>query len=417
VNVGWRRFVLGLLAAAMPLLVPSLAQAALTSQTFSAPGQHVFVVPPAVGSLIVLAVGGNGGAGSDGVVGGAGGTITATLTVHPGEKLYAEVGGNGFPAVNTALGGLGGYNGGGAGGSEVILFAGVPSGGGGGGASDIRTIPTCPAAQPGCGSLASRLVVAAGGGGGGGTSAFEFGGIGAPSDADGFAGHEDSLGDPAGTGGLRGTLSAGGKAGGPAEAAPGTPGVSTPGVLGQGGQGALGAGGAGGGGGGGIYGGGGGGSGEGQIAGQNVVSSGGGGGGGGSSSQPPGPKGVFNLTLRPTATGAQPLVKLFWKLPKPTVHTLKPAAVKTTTATLRGTLNPNAAPVASCRFTISPTTPVGARIPCSQQVHVGVLPTAVSARIAGLTPGTRYRVRLVAVNAQGVARATAITFRTRRRQH
>jgi hypothetical protein len=36
--------------------------------------------------------------------------------------------------------------------------------------------------------------------------------------------------------------------------------------------------------------------------------------------------------------------------------------------------------------------------------------------VAGLKRGTKYTVRLVGVNAQGIARAAPITFRTRRRR-
>jgi hypothetical protein len=414
------RLTLAGLGAALAWLAPSPAQAALKNQTFSTPGQHVFVVPPAVHSLLVAVVGGNGGAGSSVIAGGAGATVTAALAVHPGQKLFAEVGGNGQPGVNTITGGLGGYNGGGAGGSQVVLFAGAPSGGGGGGASDIRTIPNCPAGNLNCGSLGSRLVVAGGGGGGGGSSADASGGIGGASDADGFAGNMDNHGDAPGTGGLRGTLSGGGAAGTPPQGPPGNPGNPLPGVLGRGGEGSLGSGGAGGGGGGGIYGGGGGGAGAAQLLGsppnETFVSAGGGGGAGGASSQPPGPPGVTDLSLRPTASGAQPTVKFFWKLPRPTVLTLPPTARTATSATLRGKLNPNAALVTNCQFTISPATPLGSTIPCAQQLHVGILPVPVSARVAGLKRGTKYTVRLVGVNAQGIARAAPITFRTRRRR-
>ena len=412
-RVGQTRFFLVALGAVLPLLAPSAATAALTSQTFSVPGQHVFAVPPAVQTLTVSLVGGNGGPGADGILGGAGATVTATLAVHPGEKLYAQVGGNGQPAVNTVTGGFGGFNGGGNGGSEVVLFGGKPSGGGGGGASDIRTVPDCPAGNPGCGSVASRLVVAAGGGGGGGSSSNEVGGIGGASDTGGFAGAQDALGDAPGTGGLRGTLLGGGAAGGPPSQPPDG---ATPGALAQGGAGATGLGGAGGGGGGGIFGGGGGGAGLGQLVGGVAETAGGAGGGGGSSSQPPGPKGVTNISLRPTASGAQPAIKFFWKLPRPTVMTLTPTNLSATSATLHGSLNPNAADLAGCHFLISPATLVGSTIPCAQQIQAGVAPVPVSARVAGLKPATTYTVRLVALNAQGVARAQPVTFRTKRRR-
>jgi hypothetical protein len=125
---------------------------------------------------------------------------------------------------------------------------------------------------------------------------------------------------------------------------------------------------------------------------------------------------VTNITLRPTASGAQPRVTFAWKLPRPTVRTLAVAALTATSATLRGTLNPNAAPVTTCHFTISPASLVGSVLPCAQQVHVGVLPIPVSARVAGLKPRTKYTVRLVGSNAQGTTKGNPITFTTPRRR-
>ncbi len=76
----------------MGLCVPAAARATTASQAFTTPGEHVFVVPPAVTSVNVTLVGGNGGAGANGTIGGAGATEVATLAVRPGERLYAEVG-------------------------------------------------------------------------------------------------------------------------------------------------------------------------------------------------------------------------------------------------------------------------------------------------------------------------------------
>ena len=96
--------------------------------TFTSPGgSQPFIVPPGVTTLTVTAQGAQGGTG--GSPGGLGGSVTATLTVVPGETLNVRVGGQGGAG---AAGAAGGFNGGGAGGTGSF-------GGGGGGASDIRS--------------------------------------------------------------------------------------------------------------------------------------------------------------------------------------------------------------------------------------------------------------------------------------
>ncbi len=117
--------------------------------------EQTFAVPAGVTSLHVVAVGGKGGAGYDGVTeDGQGARVSADITVVGGSALYVEVGGNGGDGA-YASGGDGGYNGGGSNGGTFRS-------GGGGGASDVRSIA---AAQSG--SLAARLVVAGGAGGSG----------------------------------------------------------------------------------------------------------------------------------------------------------------------------------------------------------------------------------------------------------
>jgi len=72
------------LCVAMGLFVPSAAQAATASQSFTTAGEHVLLVPPAVTSVSLMLVGGNGGAGAHGTIGGAGATEVATLGFTPG---------------------------------------------------------------------------------------------------------------------------------------------------------------------------------------------------------------------------------------------------------------------------------------------------------------------------------------------
>ena len=73
-------------------------------------GAQAFTVPPGVTTLTVTAQGAQGA----GPNGGLGGSVTATLTVLPGDILDVFIGGQG---VLGPLGGSGGFNGGGAGGA------------------------------------------------------------------------------------------------------------------------------------------------------------------------------------------------------------------------------------------------------------------------------------------------------------
>ncbi len=206
-------------------------------------GVQTFTVPPGVATLTVTAQGAQGGTGAS--PGGLGGSVTATLTVVPGEMLEVRVGGQG------GTGGVAGFNGGGAGGAGVFR-------GGGGGASDIRR---------GGNALSNRVVVAGAGGGG----AFGPGGGGAGGGTTGGAG-TDSNPPNVVKGGGGGTQLAG-RSGG--DNPVGTANDGQPGVSGTGGAGGpSGSGGAAGGGGGGGYFGGGGGAG-----GINNLGSGAGGGG------------------------------------------------------------------------------------------------------------------------------------------
>ncbi len=118
------------------------------------------VVPANICDVTVTADGGPGG--SDGAVsGGAGASVTASLTVTPGQVLDVEVGGAGgtFSGGPGGVGGAGGGGGGnsaaGGGGASVVSSGGTPlvvAGGGGGAAAYVST------------------------GGGGGTSASSYGG-------------------------------------------------------------------------------------------------------------------------------------------------------------------------------------------------------------------------------------------------
>lgn len=251
------------------------------SQTFSYTGaQQTFTVPAGVTSVTIQAAGAQGGTGSGGpTASGNGGSVTATISVTPGESLAVFVGGQGG-AGGAPSGGTAGFNGGAAGGAA----AGTGQGGGaGGGASDVRQ---------GGSALANRVVVAGGGGGGGGSTG--GGGAGGAGGSGTGASGAAATGATPGGGGGGGTQSAGGSAG----SAGALPSGGTSGSVGT--SGAGGAGGSdsnngetgGGGGGGGYYGGGGGGSGGNS-----------GGGGGGSSFTEAGATSVTNTQGNQTGNG------------------------------------------------------------------------------------------------------------------
>ncbi|HTZ86309.1 MAG TPA: hypothetical protein VMB05_06550, partial [Solirubrobacteraceae bacterium] len=199
--------------------------------------EQSFVVPAGVTHIKVQAIGEKGQVSCFlGCVTGFSEKVTATLSVTPGEKLYANFMGAGPGSGNASRGGN---------------------------AADLRTIPSSEG-----GSLGSRLIVAGGGGGEGEEEEGNFGGLGGSAgSAEGQTGNSGSPGGGGGGGG--GTQKNGGSGGG---AAGGTAGEA--GQLGKGGKGGTGSpSGSAGGGGGGYFGGGGGGGGN---------FSGGGGGGGSS---------------------------------------------------------------------------------------------------------------------------------------
>lgn len=253
-------------------------------------GEQCFTVPAGVRQIEAGLVAGFGGTGYNpdaaSPLGGNGATVVANVTVTPGQILYVEVGGAGYPggspdAVISA--GSGGGNGGGNGGTSQ-LAAGQPRAAGGGGATDLRAAPyvACGTGAAAVASLTSRILVAGGGGGGGETNNNSDG------DGGGRGGQANVIPQPGGDGtsetsldgrgGQVATATAGG-AGGTAGSVGGTAGAA--GTLGCGGAGGAGTGG--GGGGGGYFGGGGGGGG---AEGSGGSGAGGGGAGGTSYANP-----------------------------------------------------------------------------------------------------------------------------------
>jgi hypothetical protein len=127
--------------------------------------EQTFTVPDGVTSIHVEAFGASGGDTTDGILGGLGGYVHATIEVTPGQVLEVYVGELGPTKSDGSDTTAGGYNGGGS----VNKSSGDAGGGTGGGATDIRAFPY---------ELEDRLVVAGAGGGGGWTDKLAEGGDG-----------------------------------------------------------------------------------------------------------------------------------------------------------------------------------------------------------------------------------------------
>jgi hypothetical protein len=190
--------------------------------------------------------------------------------------------------------------------------------------------------------------------------------------------------------------------------------ATTPGAGGFGGNGQLAGGG--GGGGGGVYGGGGGGGGTGR---QEMISGnpfyygpGGGGGAGGASTLPPGPPGTTSLSMLPTAPNAQPHITFMWAVPPPSVTTGDAVLITSSTARLRGTVNPNGSPVSDCHFSVAPAPAGGATVPCAEDTGSGNVDVRVTARVQGLKPSTTYLFQLTARTGEGESTGTPVQFKT-----
>ena len=90
------------------------------------------------------------------------------------------------------------------------------------------------------------------------------------------------------------------------------------------------------------------------------------------------------------------------------------SSVTQTSATLEGSVYPDGAAVASwCRFEYGPTEEYGSSVPCPATLTGGSSPEDVSSPLTGLSVGTSYHYRLVAVNAAGgISYGADKTFKT-----
>jgi hypothetical protein len=98
-------------------------------------------------------------------------------------------------------------------------------------------------------------------------------------------------------------------------------------------------------------------------------------------------------------------------LPAPVATTSAPIEVGQTTATLAGTVNPNDALLGDCRFEYGASAAYGQSAPCSPPL-TGSVAQAVTASVAGLSPGAVYHYRLVALSGAGEGIGDDRTFTT-----
>jgi hypothetical protein len=97
----------------------------------------------------------------------------------------------------------------------------------------------------------------------------------------------------------------------------------------------------------------------------------------------------------------------------PTVTTTAGATgITQHTATVAGTVNPNAGNVTNCHIEYGTTTSYGSQAPCSPAPGAGSSAVGVSAALSGLAPGTTYHFRVVATNAGNTTNGSDQTFTT-----
>jgi hypothetical protein len=107
-------------------------------------------------------------------------------------------------------------------------------------------------------------------------------------------------------------------------------------------------------------------------------------------------------------------ITIFEAVPLPDATVAKASPIGPTTATLRGTVNPNGVPLKSdpaegCFFEWGETEAYGEIAPCAapdaEEVGEGNIPVAVHADLVGLQPGAVYHFRLIAANADGTGKS------------
>ncbi|MBS0659772.1 MAG: hypothetical protein JSR82_16145 [Verrucomicrobia bacterium] len=116
-------------------------------------------------------------------------------------------------------------------------------------------------------------------------------------------------------------------------------------------------------------------------------------------------------TVVSVAAGSSHNIALVATPPSPAFSVSPVTALTSTGATLNGTVNPSGAS-ASVSFAYGLTPSYGSTITATPSSVSGTSPTAVSATLSGLTPGTTYHYRVTAVTANGTFTSADQTFTT-----
>ena len=113
---------------------------------------------------------------------------------------------------------------------------------------------------------------------------------------------------------------------------------------------------------------------------------------------------------QPRVFGSAPDIGADEFIPAPSVTTTAASATTTTSATLNGTVNPNAR-ATTYHFEYGPTVAYGSSTP-NVLLPAGTTAVAVTAALSGLAPNTTFHARLVATSDAGTTNGADMTFTT-----
>jgi hypothetical protein len=94
------------------------------------------------------------------------------------------------------------------------------------------------------------------------------------------------------------------------------------------------------------------------------------------------------------------------------VVTGEASALAQSTATLNATVNPNGAPITSCKFEYGPTASYGSSASCSSLPGSESVTVGVAAPVTGLSANSTYHFHIVAANSLGASNGSDQTFKT-----
>jgi hypothetical protein len=107
----------------------------------------------------------------------------------------------------------------------------------------------------------------------------------------------------------------------------------------------------------------------------------------------------------------------YFTTPPPAVVTGLGSSVRSASATLNATVNPDGGEVTECKFEYGTTPSYGQSAPCTPSPGSGGAPVAVSAPITGLAPKTSYHFRISATNLGGTTQGGDEALTTLRAPH